>query len=168
MDLPHLRLAPSIAAAATRIPAERQITRVVLADRHSMMRRALRAVLEGEREFEVIGEAGNLSALVHQVTAHPPHVLALDRGMSDGSSDEAIRQMRERLPEMQIVITAMEQNPVFARRALAAGAIGFILKDHANEELPPAISRAARGERFVSPQLTHPRTPHARILQSSA
>ena len=76
--------------------------------------------------------------------------------MPDGSSSEAMRQLRERLPEMQIVIVTMEENPVFAQRALAAGAIGFVLKDHADEDLPEAIRLAARGEQYLSPRLALP------------
>lgn len=152
--MPHLRLAPQPqdAAAAT----GPQTIRVVLADDHALMRRTLRLLLEGEQDVEVIAEAADLASLVRHVDAHQPHVLVLDLGMPDGSSNEAIRQLRERLPEMQIVIVTMEENPVFAQRALAAGAAGFVLKDRADEELTEAIRMAARGEQYVSPRLALP------------
>ena len=114
MDMPHLRLAPEPAETA----AEQQTIRVVLGDDHALMRRTLRLLLDGEQGLEVIAEAGDLNLLVRHVDAHQPHVLVLDLGMPDGSSSEAIRQLRERLPQMQIVIVTMEENPVFAQRAL--------------------------------------------------
>ncbi|MHB8234458.1 MAG: response regulator [Solirubrobacteraceae bacterium] len=151
MDMPHLRLAPTFDSAT-----DEEAIRVVLADDHALMRRTLRLLLEGEQGVEVIAEAGDLNLLVRHVDAHQPHVLVLDLGMPDGSSSEAIRQLRERLPEMQIVIVTMEENPVFAQRALAAGAVGFVLKDRADEELPQAIRMAALGEQYVSPRLALP------------
>jgi two-component system response regulator NreC len=153
MEMPHLRLAPALTDSA---PAAEQSIRVVLADDHAPMRRTLRLLLESEDDVEVIAEASDPASLVRHVDARQPHVLVLDLGMPDGSSSEAIGQLRERLPEMQIVIVTMEENPVFAQRALAAGAIGFVLKDRADEELLEAIRLAARGERFVSPQLVMP------------
>jgi two-component system response regulator NreC len=153
MEMPHLRLAPAITDSAL---AAGQSIRVVLADDHAPMRRTLRLLLEGEDDVEVIAEAGDPASLMRHIDARQPRVLVLDLGMPDGSSSEAIGQLRERLPEMQIVIVTMEESSMFAQRALAAGAIGFVLKDRADEELLEAIRLAARGERFVSPQLVMP------------
>jgi len=66
---------------------------------------------------------------------------------------ETIRQLRERAPATQIVVTTMQENPAFAQRAFAAGALGFVVKDRADEELPCAVRTAARGEEFVSPPI---------------
>lgn len=157
--MPHLRLAPMAVDGV-----EEQTIRVVLADDHALMRRTLRLLLEGEQGLEVIAEAGDLNLLVRHVDAHQPHVLVLDLGMPDGSSSEAIRQLRERLPEMQIVIVTMEENPVFAQRAVVAGAVGFVLKDRADEELAEAIRMAACGEQYVSPRLALPLDDMHRIV----
>jgi two-component system response regulator NreC len=154
MDMSDLRLAPLIESPAAAPGA--QAIRVALADDHALMRRTLRLLLEAEQDIEVIAEAGDLPALVRHVDAHHPHVLVLDLGMTIESSSEAIGQLRERLPELQIVIVTMEENPVFAQRALAAGATGFVLKDRADEELPEAIRLAACGEQYVSPRLAPP------------
>jgi two-component system response regulator NreC len=156
MDVPHLRLAPALADSAGPAASEGPI-RVLLADDHALIRRTLRLLLDAEEDVEVVAEASDLTSLVRSVDAHQPHVLVLDLGMpDDGSSSEAIGQLRERAPDMQIVIVTMEENPIFAQRALAAGAIGFVLKDLADEELSEAIHCAARGERYVSPRLSRP------------
>jgi two-component system response regulator NreC len=154
MDMPHLWLAPKITDSPALV-AEQNI-RVVLADDHALMRRTLRLMLDGEQDVEVIAEADDLTSLVRHLEAHQPHVLVLDLGMPDGSSSGAIRRLREHAPEIQIVIVTMQENPVFAQHALAAGAIGFVLKDRADEELAEAIRRAARGEQYVSPRLALP------------
>ena len=93
------------------------------------MRRSLRLLLDGEEGIEVIAEADDLAAVTRHVHAHEPHVLVLDLSMPDGSSIEAISRLRERAPDTQIVVMTMEDNPVFAQRAFAAGALGFVAKD---------------------------------------
>ncbi len=94
----------------------------------SLAREAL-ARLESEKNIEVIAEADDLTGAAHHVHGHRPHVLVLDLGMCGMSSLQKIGQLRERVPDTQIVIVAMEENPAFAQRALAAGAIGFVWKD---------------------------------------
>ena len=78
-------------------------------------------------------------------------MLLLDLRMPNGSSIEAIRRLREEVPETQIVVATMEESPLFARQALDAGAVGYVLKDNADTELAAAIRCAARGEEYVSP-----------------
>jgi two-component system response regulator NreC len=101
----------------------------------------------------VIAEADDLASVVRHVHGHRPHVLVLDLGMSGGSGMEAVRQLRERSPETQIVVVTMDESPVFAHRALAAGALGFVTKEMADEQLADAVRQAARGERYVSPRV---------------
>jgi two-component system response regulator NreC len=152
MDALHLRLAPALSNSGFSEAQEGPI-RVVLADGHALMRRSLRLLLDGEHDVEVIAEAVDIASVTRHVRGRQPHVLVLDLGMPDGSSSEAIGQLRERAPETQIVVVTMEENPVFAQRALAAGAVGFVMKELADEELPNAIRRAARGEQHVSPRV---------------
>jgi two-component system response regulator NreC len=146
----HLRLARDEADSAWKQQTARPI-RVVLADDHAMMRRSLRLLLEGEADLEVIAEAGDLETVMRHVREHRPRVLALDLGMPNGSSIDAIRRLRQEVPGMEIVVLTMEESPVFARQALDAGAIGFVLKEMADEDLPEAVRRAARGLHYVSP-----------------
>jgi two-component system response regulator NreC len=146
----HLHLARDQADSAWKKRAARPI-RVVLGDDHAMMRRSLRLLLESEDDLEVIAEAGDLETVMRHVREHRPRVLALDLGMPNGSSIEAIRRLREEVPGMEIVVLTMEDSPVFAQQALDAGAIGFVLKDMADEDLPEAVRRAAHGLHYVSP-----------------
>ncbi len=124
---------------------------LVVADDHHVVRRALRLWLESEKNVEVIAEAGDVPTAIRHVKRHLPHVLLLDLQMPNGSSVEAIRRLRAEVPETQIVVATMEQSPLFARQALDAGAVGYVLKDNADTELQAAVRCAARGERYVSP-----------------
>jgi two-component system response regulator NreC len=127
--------------------------RVVLADDHALVRRSLRLLLQGEDDVEVVAEACDIDSVVRHVHGHAPQVLVLDLQMPGGSSIGAIRRLRERVPETEIVVLTMEQSPAFAQRAIDAGAVGFVLKDRADTELPEAVRRAVRGEEYVSPSL---------------
>jgi two-component system response regulator NreC len=127
--------------------------RVVVADDHDLVRRGVREVLEAESDVELVAEAEDVSSATREVQGGHPHVLVLDLFMPGGSSIEAIGALRERAPETQIVVMTMNDSPVFAQRALAAGAIGYISKELADEELPRAIRAAARGEQYVTPAL---------------
>ena len=153
----HLHLARSPGERETVAPdvavAPDAPIRVVLADDHALMRRGLRLLLDGEEGVEVIAEAGDQAAVARHVQDHQPQVLVLDLNMPGGPGVEAISRLRERVPDTQIVVMTMEDNPVFAQRAFAAGAIGFVAKDRGDDELPRAVRAAARGEEFVSPRM---------------
>ncbi len=127
--------------------------RVVLADDHVPMRRSLRLLLDAEEGLEVVAEADDHASAASHVHSHRPQVLVLDMGLRNGSGIEAIRTLSEQVPQTKIVVLTMEENPVFAQRALTAGASGDVAKDLADAELPDAIRAAARGEEWVSPRV---------------
>ena len=145
----RLRLAPSPTGVGSALPAPSPI-RVVLADDHALMRRALRMLLDGEEGVEVIAEAADLASVVRLVHSRQPDVLVLDLNMPDGSGIETLSQLREQVPETQIVVITMQDSPAFAQRAFAGGATGFVVKELADEELPQAVRAAAQGEEYVS------------------
>jgi two-component system response regulator NreC len=155
MDLPHLRLAPTAPSTAVTSPVVEAI-RVVVADDHELMRHTLSRLLAGEDDLAVIAEAHDLPSLVQRLDEYRPHVLVLDFGMLEGSSIETIRQLRDRAPDTQLVIVTMDENPVFAQRSLAAGALGFVLKELATEELSAAIRCVVTGNQYLSPRLALP------------
>lgn len=126
---------------------------VVLADDHAGVRRSVRVLLDGEEHLAVVAEAANLSAVVRHVHGHVPHVLVLDLQMPDGSSIETIRRLRDQVPQTEIVVMTMEASPLFAQQALDAGAVGFVLMDRADSELPAAVRSAAQGREYISPHV---------------
>ncbi len=70
-----------------------------------------------------------------------------------GSSIETIGQLRERVPDTQVVVLTMDEGPGLAQRALTEGAIGYVAKDRADSELPQALRAAVRGEQYLSPRV---------------
>ncbi|MGZ8649970.1 MAG: LuxR C-terminal-related transcriptional regulator, partial [Solirubrobacteraceae bacterium] len=85
--------------------------------------------------------------------AHRPSVLVLDLNMPGGSSLESIPTILEQAPSTAIVVLTMQNDPSFARQALQAGALGFVLKEAADDELLGAIRLAAAGETYLNPRL---------------
>ncbi|MBS1879217.1 MAG: response regulator transcription factor [Actinobacteria bacterium] len=130
--------------------AEGPVT-VVLADDHAVVRGALRSLLEAEEDLEVVGEAGDLAATGEAVAALAPRVLVLDVNMPDGLGVDAVAGLRERAPGTQIVLLTMERDLSLARRALDAGALGYLFKDSAHLELIAAVRAAAAGQRHLPP-----------------
>ena len=127
--------------------------RVVLADDHRVVRRTLRLLLDEAGGIEVVREAIDLDGAARHVHAHAPHVLVIDLDLPNGSTLLTLGELRRRAPRTEIVVLAMEPSPLFATRVLRAGAAGYVLKDQADSELAAAIRAAARGERYVSPQV---------------
>lgn len=128
--------------------AEQPIT-VVLADDHAVVRGALRSLLEGQEGFEVVGEAADLAAARQAVAEQSPQVLVLDVNMPDGLGVDAVPGLRESASATQIVLLTMERDLELARRALDAGALGYLFKDAAHLELIEAVRAAAAGERYL-------------------
>jgi two-component system response regulator NreC len=146
------RPATSAGPATGEQPPTRAI-RIVLADDHAVVRSGLRLVLDGERGFEVVAEASDLESARRYVRGHHPDVLVLDLNMPGGSSLDAIPAIREESRGTQIVVLTMQQEPAFARQALSTGALGYVLKDAAEDEPVQAVQRAAAGESYLNPKL---------------
>jgi two-component system, NarL family, response regulator NreC len=126
---------------------------VVLADDHAVVRKGLRLLVEAEDGLRVLAEAGTVPDALRMAKAHRPQVLVLDLNMPGGSSLEAIPTIREEAPMTAIVVLTMQNDPSFARKALQAGALGFVLKEAADDELLGAIKLAAEGETYLNPRL---------------
>jgi two-component system, NarL family, response regulator NreC len=126
---------------------------VVLADDHAVVRKGLRLLVEAEDGLHVVAEAGTVPDALRMAKAHRPRVLVLDLNMPGGSSLEAIPTIRDEAPMTAIVVLTMQNDPSFARKALQAGALGFVLKEAADDELLGAIKLAAEGETYLNPRL---------------
>jgi two-component system response regulator NreC len=133
--------------------ADRTKTTVVIADDHTVVRQGLRLLIDNEDELQVIAEAGTVSDAERLTRAHRPSVLVLDLNMPGGSSLEAIPRLREEAVDTAIVVLTMQDDPAFARQAMQAGALGFVLKEAADEELLEAIRLAAAGDTYLNPRL---------------
>jgi two-component system response regulator NreC len=127
--------------------------RVAIADDHAVVRRGLRHMLEECDGIDVVGEAADLDGARAHLQNTRPEVLILDLNFPGGSSIPAIPQMRSRWPATQIVVLTMHHEPAYARQALTAGALGFVLKDSDETELVEAVRRAASGDTYLDARL---------------
>jgi two-component system response regulator NreC len=127
--------------------------RIVIADDHAVVRRGLRQVLSTEAGFEVVAEASTLLDARRYVRGHHPDVLVLDLNLPEGLSLGEIPAIRAECPGTQIVVLTMQDEPAYARTALNAGALGYVLKEAAEAELVEAVRRAAIGEAYLNPRL---------------
>jgi two-component system, NarL family, response regulator NreC len=130
-----------------------ELLRIVIADDHSVVRRGLRQLLEAEGGLEVVAEAEDVESARRYARGHKPDVLVLDLNMPGGSTLEAIPAIREESPNTKIVILTMQNEPAYAREALSAGVLGYVLKEAADTELVEAVRRAAAGDTYLNPRL---------------
>jgi two-component system response regulator NreC len=128
-------------------------TTIVLADDHTIVRSALRVLLDAELAFEVVAEAADADEAVRKVRAYKPDVLVLDLSMPGAPSLDRIPDVLLASPSTSIVMLTMEDEPRFARAALRAGALGFVLKEAADSELVEAVRAAAAGVSYLNPRL---------------
>ena len=126
---------------------------VVLADDHQIVRDAIKLILDSEPDMEVVGEAGDADSAARHVLAYSPAVLLLDLNMPGRPSLGVIPQLRERATGTQTIVLTGQSEPDSARRALAFGARGYVLKHSAASELVTAIRQVLSGEIYISPDL---------------
>jgi two-component system response regulator NreC len=144
---------PEHSLAETSQQTAAETIRLVLADDHAVVRSGLRMLLDSEPGIVVVAEASDIDGAKRYVRGHHPDVLVLDLNMPGGSSLEAIPLLREEFPGTQIVVLTMQQEPACAPQAHGAGALGYVLKEAADDELVEAVRRAAVGESYLNPRL---------------
>ena len=128
--------------------------RILLADDHTVVRRGLRLLLEGQPEFSVVAEAADGKQAVDAVEAAKPDVVVLDIAMPNLNGIEAAQRILSVAPNTSIVILSMHSDESYVLRALKAGAKGYLLKDSAEGDLIEAIKSVTRGKTFFSPEIT--------------
>jgi DNA-binding NarL/FixJ family response regulator len=146
-----LRLAP-VPDSHPQTPARGQIT-IVLAEDHAAMRRSLRTLLDGEADLRVVAETDSLATALAHVRARHPDVLVLDLGLSSGRGLRIVGDLHAQAPGTRIVVLTANDDPAFAQGALDSGALGLVLKEMADSDLPAAVRAAWNEQRYVSPGL---------------
>jgi two-component system, NarL family, response regulator NreC len=127
--------------------------RIVLADDHAVVRSALRLLLDAEKDLEVVAEAGDIESTARYVRGHKPDVVVLDLNMPGGRSLEAVPEMLASSPQTSVVVLTMETDPAYAREAIQAGVLGYVLKEAVDEELVNAVRLASAGRTYLQPEL---------------
>ena len=127
--------------------------RLLIADDHDLVREGLRAVLAGEEDLEVVGEATNGQEAVQMCRALKPDLVLMDVRMPKSDGLQATRAIKEEMPGVSVVMVTMHENPDYLLEAIRAGAAGYILKDAEGERLVGAVRRTLNGESPLAQEL---------------
>ncbi len=127
--------------------------RVLVVDDHPVVRQGIKQILQEDERIEVVAEATNGAEALERLLYNPADVVIMDISMPGMSSLEAIRHMRHDYPRTAILVLSVHPEEQYAIRALRTGAAGYLTKNSAPEELIIALSRVARGNRYISQTL---------------
>lgn len=133
---------------------------ILIVDDHPLLRRGIRGLLQGQPDFQVIGEAGDGQAALHLVAQHRPDVVVLDIVMPVLGGLELLRQMSksESQPRPRTIVLSLHDEEAYVRQAMQLGAAGYVLKHSASSVLVTAVREALAG-RFYSNCLLNGKTP---------
>jgi DNA-binding NarL/FixJ family response regulator len=127
------------------------ITRILLADDHTVVRNGLRLVLDSEPDLHVVAEAGDGAEAVERALDGEVDLAILDITMPRMSGLQAARELARRRPQLRVLILSMHDSEQYLYEALRAGAAGYVLKSVADRDLVEACRAAMRGEPFLYP-----------------
>ncbi|MEE9167898.1 MAG: response regulator transcription factor [Candidatus Neomarinimicrobiota bacterium] len=128
--------------------------RVLLAEDHTIVRKGLQALLNGQGDIEVVGEAEDGFEVVNRSQELHPDVIVMDISMPNLSGLEATRQIKKLLPEIKVLILSVHTSEEYIFQTLRAGASGYVVKKAAPEELITAIYSISQGETYLSPAVS--------------
>ncbi len=128
--------------------------RVLLVDDHEVVRRGLRALLEAQDGIEVVGEVGTAADVVRQVGFNSPDVVVMDVRLPDGSGVEATRKVRQRFPDVAVLILSSFADEEALMSSIEAGASGYLLKRIDTEAIVDAVRAVGAGESLLDPAMT--------------
>lgn len=125
--------------------------RILIADDHSIVREGVRMILDGQEDFEVVGEASTGRQALEEARRLRPDVVVMDISMPDMTGIEATAKIRAELPQTQVMGLTMHEDESYVFELLKAGAAGYVLKRAAAEDLVTAVRAAHQGEAFLYP-----------------
>ncbi|MDX2041912.1 MAG: response regulator transcription factor [Acidobacteriota bacterium] len=127
---------------------------ILLADDHNIVRQGLRALLQSEPHFRLVGEASDGIEAVRLAERLKPDVLITDVMMPGLNGLEVARQVSRSLPNTRVIILSMYTNDAYVLEALKNGALGYVLKDSEASDLIQAVKEVINGNRYLSPPLS--------------
>lgn len=133
---------------------KRRILRILLADDHVLVRHGIRALLQKDRTWKVVGEAGSGVEAIMKARRLRPDLIILDVAMPNLDGLEATRQIREELQDAKILILTMHESDQMVRRVFEAGAQGYVLKSDLASQLIRGVREVLRGTLYVTPKVS--------------
>jgi len=127
--------------------------RVLIADDHTVVAEGLKHLIEAERDIEVVACVGDGREAVQQARDTQPDVVLMDLSMPELNGADATRAILERDPKCRVIVLSMYAQREYVRRALKAGAAGYVVKRSAAKEVVDAIRAVHAGQRYLSPRV---------------
>jgi DNA-binding NarL/FixJ family response regulator len=127
--------------------------RVLLADDHSVVREGLKALVNGQPDMEVVGDAADGQAACEQAALTRPDVVVMDVSMPRLTGSQAAARLRRECPSARVLALTVHESTGYIRQLLAAGAVGYVLKRAAADELIQAIRTVAAGGVYLDPSM---------------
>ena len=128
--------------------------RILIADDHGVLRAGLRALLNAEPDFTVVGEAADGRQAIELARQHQPDILLLDVSMPEPGGIEVTRQVKQACPQTRVLILTVHEDESLLQEAIQAGAAGYIIKRAVEAELINAVRAIWRGDLYVHPAMT--------------
>jgi DNA-binding NarL/FixJ family response regulator len=132
---------------------KKAVITILLADDHEIFRQGLLMLLSAQPDINVVGQAANGAQALQQAESLHPDVAVIDMLMPDINGMEVTRQIRERLPDTQVVVLSMYSDEGYVINAMRSGACAYVLKESSTADLVQAVRSANAGKRFLSPIL---------------
>lgn len=123
--------------------------KILTVDDHPLLRQGIAAVIQGEKDMLIVGEAANGREAIQLFRSQRPDVTLMDLQMPDLNGIDTIVAIRQEHPQARIIVLTTYEGDVLARRALKAGVVGYILKDMIRTELLEAIRSVYAGSRYI-------------------
>jgi DNA-binding NarL/FixJ family response regulator len=127
---------------------------ILIVENHALLRAGLRALLSGDPDLEVVGEAANGHDAIQAVRTLQPSLVLMDISMPGMNGIEAMIDIKRRSPGVRIIVITMHKEDEYIHSSLSAGADGYLLKDAGNEEFQLAIRTVSRGQTYLSPAVS--------------
>nr|MBC8210038.1 response regulator transcription factor [Gammaproteobacteria bacterium] len=131
-----------------------KFTELMIVDDHPLVRCGLRQLIETETDLTVCAEADSIEEALRRLKTHQPALAIIDLTLPDGNGLELIKRMSIRYPEIRILVSSMNDEDLFAERALQAGANGYINKQEASEKVIQAVRQVLNGEIYLSEKMS--------------
>lgn len=125
--------------------------RVLIADDHAIVRQGIRHVFEGDPEFSVIGEAGTGAEALALALRERPDVVLLDLTMPDGTGIQVLQRLRERQPDVRVMVLSVHDEREYVIESVRAGAHGYLRKDSTPAEIRQGVRAVHAGDSYFSP-----------------
>lgn len=131
------------------------VYKIILADDHKILREGLKSLIEKDKSFKVVGQAKDGDEVIALVNSTKCDLLVLDLSMPNRDGMQTIAEIKEKFPQIKILILTMQKDQEHFKLAMSYGASGYVLKEEAYDQLMMAVKVILNDKRFISPKVSN-------------